>query len=131
MTHETETKQTVRDLLGHPLPIAQKGNKVLAVAPQQVIRHLLANENLGSLDDFADRQGCVVVVILVVDPVRVASHHLFQQLHAHHCFPAEDRLHTGHGSCLTLIYRRREEVYCKNIKTNIFRLYTQRICADT
>lgn len=102
-THETETQQTVRDLLGHPLPIAQKGNKVLAVAPQQVVRHLLANEDLGSLDDFTNGQGCVVMVVLVVDTVRVASHHLLQQLHAHHCLPAEDRLHTGHGGRLALI----------------------------
>lgn len=79
-----------RDLLGHPLPVAQKGDKVFAVAPQQVIRHLLANEDLCSLDDLTDWQGCVVVVVLVVDAVRVAPHHLLQQLHAHHRLPAED-----------------------------------------
>lgn len=100
----------VRDLLGHPLPVSQKGNKVLAVAPQQVIRHLLANEDLRSLDDFTDGQGCVVVVVLVVDTVRVASHHLLQQLHAHHCLPAEDGLHTGHGGCRALVCRQRGEL---------------------
>lgn len=100
----------MRDLLGHPLPISQKGNKVLAVAPQQVIRHLLANEDLRSLDDFTDGQGCVVVVVLVVDTVRVASHHLLQQLHAHHCLPAEDGLHTGHGGCRALVCGQRGEL---------------------
>lgn len=108
MTEETETEQTERDLLGYPLPVAQEGNKVLAVAPQQVIGHLLADEDLRSLDDFTDGQGRVVVVVLVVDTVRVTSHHLLQQLHAHHCFPAEDGLHTGHGGCCTLIWRRGE-----------------------
>lgn len=103
MKHETEAEQTVKDLLRHPLPVAQKGNKVLAVAPQQVVRHLLANEDLCSLDDFRDRKGCVVVVILVVDTVGVTSHNLLQKLHAHHRLPAEDRFHTGHCSCLSLI----------------------------
>lgn len=93
----------VRDLLGHPLPVSQEGDKVLAVIPQQIIGHLLANEDLRPLDDFTDGQRCVVVVVLVVDTVRVASHHLFQQLHAHHRLPAEDGLHAGHGGCGALI----------------------------
>lgn len=105
MTHQTGAKQAVRDLLGHPLPVAQKGHEVLAVAPQQVVRHLLADEDLRSLDDFTDGQGRVVVVILVVDAVRVASDHLLQQLHAHYCLPAEDGLHTGHGGCLALVWK--------------------------
>lgn len=95
----------MRDLLGHPFPVAQQGNKVLAVAPQQVVGHLLANEVLRSLNDFGDGQGCVVVVVLVVHTVRVTSHHLLQQLHTHHCLPAEDGLHTGHGGCLVIIWR--------------------------
>lgn len=117
MEHETEAKQTVRDLLGHPLPVAQKGNKVLAVAPQQVVGHLLVNENLRSLDDFTDGQGCVVMVVLVVYTVRVASHHLLQQLHAHHCLPAEDGLHAGHGGGLALICGRKETIFfqCTNV----------------
>lgn len=94
------------NLLGHPLPVAQKGNKVLTVAPQQVIRHFLADEDLGSLDDFADGQGRVVVVVLVVNAVRVAAHHLLQQLHAHHSLPAEDGLDAGHGGCRAFIWTR-------------------------
>lgn len=74
----TEAEQTVRDLLRNPLPVTKKGNEVLAVAPQQVIRDLLANEDLCPLDDFTDREGCVVVVILVVDTVGITSHHLLQ-----------------------------------------------------
>lgn len=78
------------DLFRHPLSVAQEGHKVLAVAPQQVIRHLLVNEDLSSLDDLADGEGGVVVVVFVVDAVRVAAHHLLQQLHAHHGLPTED-----------------------------------------
>lgn len=109
-TQGSKRMTRVRDLLRHPLPIAQEGNKVLAVVPQQVIRHLLANEDLCSLDDFTDGQRCVVVVILVVNTVRVISHHILQQLHAHHCLPAEDGFHTGHSSCRALIYRQRGAV---------------------
>lgn len=97
------------NLLGHPLPVAQKGNKVLTVAPQQVIRHFLADEDLGSLDDFADRQRRVVVVILVINAVRVTAHHLLQQLHAHHSLPAEDGLHTRHSSCRAFIWRKQKQ----------------------
>lgn len=100
----------VRDLLRHPLPIAQEGHKVLAVVPQQVIRHLLANEDFCSLDDFTDGQRWVVVVILVVNTVWVISHHVLEQLHAHHCLPAEDGFHTGHNSCRALICRQRGAV---------------------
>lgn len=95
----------MRDLLGHPLSVAQEGDKVLAVAPQQVVGHLLANEDLRSLDDLTDGQGRVVMVVLVVDTVRIAPHHLLQQLHAHHGLPAEDGLHAGHGGCWALICR--------------------------
>lgn len=93
------------NLLGHPLPVAQKGNKVLTVAPQQVIGHFLADEDLGSLDDFTDRQRRVVVVVLVVNAVRVAAHHLLQELHAHHSLPAEDGLHARHSGCRAFIWR--------------------------
>lgn len=93
----------VRHLLGHALPVSQQGDKVLAVVSKQIVGHLLANENLRSLDDLAHGQRCVVVVVLVVDTVRVTAHNLFQQLHAHHGLPAEDRLHAGHGGCRTLI----------------------------
>lgn len=93
----------VRHLLGHALPVSQQGDKVLAVVSKQIVGHLLANKNLRSLDDFTDGQRCVVVVVLVVDTVRVTSHNLFQQLHAHHGLPAEDGLHTGHSGCGTLI----------------------------
>lgn len=104
MAQKMEAKQTARDLLGNSFPVAQKSDKVLAVAPQQVVGHLLANEDLCSLNDFGDGQGRVVVVVLVVDAVRVVSHHLLQQLHAHHRLPAKDRLHTGHGGCLVLVW---------------------------
>lgn len=93
----------MRDLFGNPFPVAQKGNKVLAVTPQQVIRNLLTDEHLRLLDDLTDGQGCVVVVIFVVDTIRIASYHLLQQLHTHHSLPAEDGLHTGHGSSLAFI----------------------------
>lgn len=105
------------NLLGHPLPVAQKGNKVLTVAPQQVIRHFLADEDLGSLDDFADGQRCVVVVILVVNAVRVAAHHLLQQLHANHSFPAENGLYAGHSGCRAFIWGK--ERWTINLKKNI------------
>lgn len=97
------------NLLGHPLPVAQKGNKVLTVAPQQVIRHFLADEDLGSLDDFADGQRRVVVVILVVNTVRITAHHLLQQLHANHSLPAEDGLYAGHSGCRAFIWRKEEQ----------------------
>lgn len=97
------------NLLGHPLPVAQKGNKVLTVAPQQVIGHFLTDEDLGSLDDFTDRQRRVVVVVLVVNAVRVAAHHLLQELHAHHSLPAEDGLHTRHGGCRAFIWREQKQ----------------------
>lgn len=97
------------NLLGHPLPVAQKGNKVLTVAPQQVIGHFLTDEDLGSLDDFTDGQRRVVVVVLVVNAVRVAAHHLLQELHAHHSLPAEDGLHTRHGGCRAFIWREQKQ----------------------
>jgi hypothetical protein len=68
-------KEGLRDLLRYPLPVAQQGDKVLAVTAQQVIRHLLANEVLRSLNYVIDRQWSVVVVVFVVDPVRVVSNH--------------------------------------------------------
>lgn len=68
-------KEGLRDLLRDPLPVAQQGDKVLAVTAQQVIRHLLANEVLRSLNYVIDRQWSAVVVVFVVDPVRVISNH--------------------------------------------------------
>lgn len=93
----------VRYLLGHALPVSQQGDEVLAVVSKQIIGHLLANKNLRSLDDFTDGQRCVVVIVLVVNTVRVTTHDLLQQLHAHHGLPAEDGLHTGHSGCGALI----------------------------
>lgn len=105
----------VRHLLGHALPVSQQGDKVLAVVSKQIVGHLLANKNLRSLDDFTDGQRCVVVVVLVVDTVRVTSHNLFQQLHAHHGLPAEDGLHTGHSGRRTLIWTQRGEFWSSRL----------------
>lgn len=69
-------EEGLRDLLRYPLPVAQQCDKVLAVTAQQIIRHLLANEVLRSLNYIIDRQWSAVVVVFVVDLVRVVSNHL-------------------------------------------------------
>jgi len=59
----------LRDLLRDALSVAQKRDEVLTVASQQVIRHLLTNEHLRSLDDLWHGQRRVIVIIFIIDLV--------------------------------------------------------------